>query len=79
MTDFISVISFEGRFASYHITSDKHQTYTARLLKSTGGAEAPAQIVIHKNDQPTYGMEKGLKEKLANAIAVAEDNADAIS
>ena len=80
MNDFISVLSFEGRYASYHITSDRHQTYTARLVKSTGGAEVPELVVIHRNDQPSaFSHDGGLKEKLVNAIAVAKDNDHAIS
>lgn len=75
MADFISILSFEGRYASYQITSDRYQTYTARLRKNTGRGEVPAEIVIHKNDPATLaGTNAGGKESLVNAIAFAEAN-----
>jgi hypothetical protein len=75
MTHFVSIISYEGGFASYQFTPSGANGYTAQLVKSTTAGSLPAQVSIHRHQLHQSGTDT-LMDKLVTAIKMAEDDSD---
>jgi hypothetical protein len=80
MTNFVSIVKYDGGMASYQINSGKDNNYVAQLMNSTGSISVPSEITIEKAlmYQPN-SITTPLIKKLITAIKMAEAHDDVIN